>query len=94
MAVDQVEGHCESDCAYEGIQMLDTCGSTAGRLEQIVQGTVSGEEYVLSYAINGHQGCGDGTKEINVYKDDQLIAHESFTRSGSWVWHLVCITQP
>jgi hypothetical protein len=82
----RVPGHCQSDCAYEGIQFLDTCGQTAGRLEQVVQ-TVPGTSYLLSYALNGHQGCGGATKTMDVFIDGQLLAHESFHRSGSWANH-------
>eukprot|EP01043_Picozoa_sp_COSAG02_P044667 COSAG02_NODE_4013_length_5905_cov_4686.361178_2_plen_1058_part_00 len=83
----QVEGHCQADCAYEGVQMLDTCGGSAGRIEQVVTGTTAGQEYVLTYQLNAHQGCGDATKRMNTYVDGILLAEEHFKRSGNWADH-------
>ena len=83
----QVDGHCQADCAYEGVQMLDTCGGTAGRLEQIVTGATPGTDYVLTYALNAHQGCGENVKRMNVYIDGVLLVAESFKRSGNWADH-------
>ena len=83
----QTEGHCQADCAYEGVQMLDTCGGQAGRIEQTVQGTTAGSEYVLSYALSAHQGCGDGRKVMQVFVDGRQIAEERFKRSGNWADH-------
>ena len=83
----QTEGHCQADCAYEGVQMLDTCGGQAGRIEQTVQGTTSGSEYVLSFALSAHQGCGDGRKVMQVFVDGRQISEERFKRSGNWADH-------
>jgi hypothetical protein len=83
----QVEGHCQADCAYEGVQMLDTCGGTAGRVEQVVAGTTAGQEYVLTYQLNAHQGCGGNEKRMNTYVDGALLAEETFKRSGNWADH-------
>ena len=42
---------------------------------------------MLSYALNGHQGCGGDVKTMDVFVDGQLLASEAFTRSGSWANH-------
>ena len=67
--------------------MLDTCGGQAGRIEQTVQGTTAGSEYVLSYALSAHEGCGDGRKVMQVFVDGRQIAEERFKRSGNWADH-------
>jgi hypothetical protein len=82
----QATGHCQSPCAFEGVQFLDLCGSGAGRLQQTVP-TKVGTSYILSYAINGHQHCGLATKTMKVFVGSKLIALETFKRSGKWQDH-------
>lgn len=80
----QVGGHCTADCASDGTQQIDLCGSGAsGAIAQTIT-TVSGTTYKLMFDYNAHGSCGGSTKEMQVVVDSAVIATVSKTRCGGW----------
>jgi len=60
--------------ANSGSQSLDLNGSNSGAIEQTLEATVGGDDYLLSFYVAANPTCEDGVKVLRVFWNGERVA--------------------
>lgn len=60
--------------ANTGAQSLDLNGSNSGAIEQTLEATVGGDDYLLSFNVAANPTCEDGAKVLRVFWNGERVA--------------------